>query len=143
VYALYGSYQMRLNERWGALAGLRAEYTDMDINQITGGVEASNNYINYIPVVRHLQGTDNANMRFAYARRIRRPNANDLNPYVTYRDEFNVSSGNPNLKPTKTDSFEVGYETKFGAWKPICAATTAATPTPSSTTATSSRRTCC
>jgi outer membrane cobalamin receptor len=33
---------------------------------------------------------------------------------VTYRDEFNVSSGNPNLKPTKTDSFEVGYETKFG-----------------------------
>jgi hypothetical protein len=49
VYALYGSYQMRLNERWGALAGLRAEYTDMDINQITGGVKASNNYINYIP----------------------------------------------------------------------------------------------
>jgi outer membrane receptor protein involved in Fe transport len=59
VYALYGSYQMRLNERWGALAGLRAEYTDMDINQITGGVKASNNYINYIPVcsppTRHRQ----------------------------------------------------------------------------------------
>ncbi|RZT10634.1 Outer membrane receptor proteins, mostly Fe transport [Duganella sp. CF402] len=115
VYALYGSYQMRLNERWGALAGLRAEYTDMDINQITGGVKASNNYINYIPsFFATYKATDTANIRFAYARRIRRPNANDLNPYVTYRDEFNVSSGNPNLKPTKTDSFEVGYETKFG-----------------------------
>lgn len=115
VMALYGSYQMRLNERWGALAGLRAEYTDMDINQITGGVKASNNYINYIPsFFATYKATDTANIRFAYARRIRRPNANDLNPYVTYRDEFNVSSGNPNLKPTKTDSFEVGYETKFG-----------------------------
>jgi outer membrane receptor protein involved in Fe transport len=115
VYALYGTYQMRLSERWGALAGLRAEYTDMDINQITGGVEAKNHYINYIPsAFATYKVSDNANMRFAYARRIRRPNANDLNPYVTYRDEFNVSSGNPDLKPTKTDSFEVGYETKIG-----------------------------
>ncbi|NVM77585.1 outer membrane receptor protein involved in Fe transport [Duganella sp. SG902] len=115
VYALYSTYQMRLNERWGALAGLRAEYTDMDIDQITGGVKANNNYINYIPsFFATYKATDTANIRFAYARRIRRPNANDLNPYVTYRDEFNVSSGNPNLKPTKTDSFEIGYETKFG-----------------------------
>jgi outer membrane receptor protein involved in Fe transport len=112
--ALYGSYQMRLNDRWGALAGLRAEYTDMDINQITGNVEAKNNYINYIPsFFATYKATETANIRFAYARRIRRPNASDLNPYVTYRDEFNVSSGNPNLKPTKTDSFEVGYETKM------------------------------
>lgn len=114
VLALYGSYQLRLNENWGALAGLRAEYTDMDIEQITGGVEAKNHYINYIPsLFATYKASDTANLRFAYARRIRRPNANDLNPYVSYRDEFNVSSGNPNLKPTKTDSFEVGYETKL------------------------------
>jgi outer membrane receptor protein involved in Fe transport len=114
VYALYGTYQMRLNERWGALAGLRAEYTDMDINQITGNTQAKNHYINYIPSAYATYKVSNdANMRFAYARRIRRPNANDLNPYVMYRDEFNVSSGNPDLKPTKTDSFEIGYETRF------------------------------
>lgn len=115
VYALYGTYQLRLNERWGALAGLRAEYTDMDINQITGGVQANNHYINYIPsAYATYKVSSDANMRFSYARRLRRPNANDLNPYVTYRDEFNVSSGNPDLKPTKTDSFEIGYETRFG-----------------------------
>jgi len=114
VLALYASYQMKLSERWGALAGLRSEYTDMDIHQITGNVEAKNNYINYIPsFFATYKATDTANIRFAYARRIRRPNAADLNPYVTYRDEFNVSSGNPNLKPTKTDSFEVGYETRM------------------------------
>ncbi|CAN7304641.1 TonB-dependent receptor [Pseudoduganella sp. LjRoot289] len=114
--ALYGSYQMRLNERWGALAGLRAEYTDMDIEQVTSGTEARNSYVNAIPsFFATYKASDTANLRFSYAHRIRRPLANDLNPYVVYRDELNVSSGNPMLKPTKTDSFELGYETRFGA----------------------------
>ncbi|MQA18693.1 TonB-dependent receptor domain-containing protein [Rugamonas rivuli] len=113
VVALYGSYQLKLNDRWGVLGGLRTEYTDMDIHQITSGTEAKNSYTNFIPsLFATYKATEDANMRFSYARRIRRPNANDLNPYVVYRDEFNVSSGNPMLKPTKTDSFEVGYETK-------------------------------
>ena len=115
VLALYGTYQMRLSERWGLLGGVRTEHTDMDIHQITGGITAKNSYINFIPsMFATYKVSDDANMRFAYARRLRRPQANDLNPYVTYRDEFNVSAGNPDLKPTKTDSFEVGYETKFG-----------------------------
>nr|WP_315393505.1 outer membrane beta-barrel family protein [uncultured Duganella sp.] len=113
VMALYASYQMRLSENWGALAGLRTEYTDMDLRQITGGTEDKNSYVNYIPsLFATYKVNDTANMRFAYARRIRRPGANDLNPYQIYRDEFNVSAGNPQLMPTKTDSFEVGYETK-------------------------------
>ncbi len=112
--ALYGSYQMRLTERWGALAGLRAEYTDLNVRQITSGVEASNNYVNYIPsLFATYKVSDESNLRFSYAHRIRRPNAGDLNPYVVYRDEFNVSAGNPKLKPTQTDSFEIGYETKI------------------------------
>ena len=35
--ALYGTYQMRLSDNWGLLGGLRTEYTDMDIHQITSG----------------------------------------------------------------------------------------------------------
>jgi outer membrane receptor protein involved in Fe transport len=113
VYAVYGNYQMRLNERWGVLAGLRAEYTDMDVEQLTSQVEAKNQYLNFMPsAFATYKVSDTANLRFAYSRRIRRPQANDLNPYVLYRDELNVTSGNPNLKPTKTDSIEVGYETK-------------------------------
>ncbi|MEM8515861.1 TonB-dependent receptor [Janthinobacterium sp. CAN_S7] len=112
--ALYGSYQMRLSERWGALAGLRAEYTDLHVRQITGGIEASNNYVNYIPsLFATYKVSDESNVRFSYAHRLRRPSAGDLNPYVVYRDEFNVSTGNPKLKPTQTDAFEIGYETKL------------------------------
>jgi outer membrane receptor protein involved in Fe transport len=114
VLALYGTYQMRLSDNWGLLGGLRTEHTDMDIHQITSGITANNSYINFIPsLFATYKVSDDANMRFAYARRLRRPQAGDLNPYVTYRDEFNVSSGNPALQPTKTDSFEVGYETKI------------------------------
>jgi outer membrane receptor protein involved in Fe transport len=113
VAALYGSYQMKLNDRWGVLAGLRAEYTDLDIHQFTGNVEAKNNYLNWMPsAFATYKVNDDTNLRFSYAHRLRRPNANDLNPYVIYRDEFNVTSGNPKLKPTQTDSFEVGYETR-------------------------------
>lgn len=114
VTALYGSYQLRLNEQWGALAGLRAEHTSLDLNQVTGGIRAKNNYINYIPsFFATYKVSDDANLRFSYAHRLRRPNAGDLNPFVVYRDEFNVSSGNPHLKPTQTDSFEIGYETRM------------------------------
>ena len=114
--ALYGSCQLRLNERWGVLAGLRAEYTGIDIAQLTSALEASNHYLNTIPsFFITYKATEQANLRLSYARRIRRPGANDLNPFVVYRDEFNVSSGNPGLKPTETDSFELGLETRVGA----------------------------
>ncbi|MGW8390467.1 TonB-dependent receptor domain-containing protein [Pseudoduganella sp. HUAS MS19] len=114
IYAAYGSYQMRLNEQWGLMAGLRAEHTEMEIDQLTSQVSAGNSYTNLIPsFFATYKMSENSQMRFAYAHRLRRPNAQDLNPFVVYRDELNVSSGNPKLKPAQTDSFEVGYETRL------------------------------
>jgi outer membrane receptor protein involved in Fe transport len=105
---------MRLNEQWGLMAGLRAEHTEMEIEQITSQVAAGNSYTNLIPsFFATYKMSENSQMRFAYAHRLRRPNAQDLNPFVVYRDELNVSSGNPKLKPAQTDSFELGYETRL------------------------------
>ena len=107
--ALYSSYQWQVNPRWGALVGLRAEYTHVDL------ATASNTYLNWIPsAFATYKLNDTANLRFAYARRIRRPSAGDLNPFIVYKDELNESAGNPHLKPVLTDSFEIGYETKAG-----------------------------
>jgi outer membrane receptor protein involved in Fe transport len=114
--ALYGSYQFRISENWSALAGLRTEFTKMDFSQLNGQPDASNRYVNYIPsLFVTYRVSDNTNIRLSYAHRIRRPGAGDLNPFVVYRDEFNVSSGNPNLKPTNSDSLELGYESRMGA----------------------------
>ena len=113
--ALYASYQFRLNENWSMLGGLRTEFTKMDFSQLNGAPDASNRYVNYIPsLFATYRVSDNTNIRLSYAHRIRRPGAGDLNPFVVYRDEFNVSSGNPNLKPTNSDSLELGYETRVG-----------------------------
>ena len=113
--ALYGSYQMRINDAWSAVAGLRTELTRMNFSQMNGQPDVGKRYVNAIPslfVTYRLSA--NTNLRFSYARRIRRPGAGDLNPFVVYRDEFNVSSGNPNLKPSNTDAFELGYESRLG-----------------------------
>ena len=111
--ALYGSYQMRLDQNWGVLGGLRVEQTTMDIHQ--GGANTKVDYLNYVPsFFVSYKASDKTNIRLAYAHRIRRPNPQDLNPNIVYRDEFNVSSGNPNLKPSETDSLELGFDTSFG-----------------------------
>ena len=113
--ALYGSYELRLNEDWGVQAGMRAEYTNVEIAQRTAAIDADNHYVNYIPslFVRH-KATEDTTVRLSYSHRIRRPGANDLNPFVAYIDELNLSSGNPGLKPTESDSVELGIETRFG-----------------------------
>jgi outer membrane receptor protein involved in Fe transport len=113
--ALYGSYQWKVSERWGALVGLRTEYTHMDLDQITTGTSVTNSYMNWIPsAFATYKLNDTTNLRFAYAHRIRRATGQQLNPFVVYQDELNESSGNPKLKPVQTDSFEIGYETKAG-----------------------------
>jgi outer membrane receptor protein involved in Fe transport len=113
--ALYGSYQWKLSERWGALVGLRTEYTHLDLDQATTALNASNSYLNWIPsAFATYKLGEKSNLRFAYSHRLRRANANQLNPFVVYVDELNESSGNPMLKPVQTDSFEIGYETKAG-----------------------------
>lgn len=115
IAALYGSYQWKLSERWGAQLGLRAEYTDMQLEQATSRIQATNDYLNWVPsAFATYKLGERTNLRFAYSHRIRRPSAAELNPFVVYRDELNESSGNPYLKPVKTDSFEIGYETKAG-----------------------------
>jgi outer membrane receptor protein involved in Fe transport len=113
--ALYGSYQWKLSERWGALVGLRTEYTHLDLDQVTTALNATNSYLNWIPsAFATYKLGEKSNLRFAYAHRLRRASANQLNPFVVYVDELNESSGNPMLKPVQTDSFEIGYETKAG-----------------------------
>lgn len=113
--ALYGTWQMRLGEKWGVLGGLRTEYTDLDMDQVTTGIKAGNHYLEAIPsAFLTYDLSDTTALRLSYAHRIRRPGASDLNPFVIYRDELNVSSGNPDLQPSASDSLELGIETKLG-----------------------------
>jgi len=109
VHALYGTYERPFG-RFGAQFGLRLEYATLDLNQITQGIRASNDYFRAYPTL-HLQYelTESQTLRASYSRRVQRPEPGQLNPFVIYVDPDNRSSGNPGLLPQVTDSYEFSW----------------------------------
>ncbi|NEX91750.1 TonB-dependent receptor [Caulobacter sp. 17J65-9] len=114
VQAAYATYERPLGPVT-ALVGLRLEQVDIDMNQVTTGVTATNDYSGVYPSL-HLAYdlTDSQQLTASYSKRVQRPQAQDLNPYVVYVDPFNLRSGNPNLKPQETDSYELGWQYRSG-----------------------------
>jgi outer membrane receptor protein involved in Fe transport len=49
-------------------------------------------------------------LKASYARRIGRPDAGQLLPFLQREDTLNVFSGNPALRPEYTNAYEVGYQ---------------------------------
>lgn len=114
VQSLYGTYERPFGDLT-VQAGLRLEQVDVDTNQVTSGIVASNDYFRAYPSL-HLgyELDDNNTIRASYSHRVRRPRPEDLNPYRIYIDPFNYREGNPNLEPQETHSWELGWEYRKG-----------------------------
>ncbi|MDG2522429.1 TonB-dependent receptor [Caulobacter segnis] len=115
VHAGYVTYERPIGDLT-VLAGLRAEQTLIDINQITSNVQVENDYFRLYPSL-HLSHKlpGDQQVTASYSRRIQRPSARDLNPYRVYVDPLNYREGNPFLEPQVTDSFEVAYQRRKGS----------------------------
>jgi outer membrane receptor protein involved in Fe transport len=50
----------------------------------------------------------------SYSRRVDRPQPGQLSPLITYGDPQNLFSGNPELRPQETDSYELAYDARKG-----------------------------
>jgi outer membrane receptor protein involved in Fe transport len=118
VLAAYKTWEYRFDERWSVKTGLRAERTQLGIHQITSGIEATNAYTNSMPsaLASYKLDRDTA-LRVAWSHRVQRPNPNDLNPYVVLQSPTDRISGNPRLKPSQSDSYELGYATTWAGVK--------------------------
>lgn len=91
--------------------GLRYEFdkvkTDMSGSE-TVNIEKS--YSDLFPNARlKYKFSDNMDLNLSYGRSINRPSFNDLNPTVHYIDEYNYTTGNPNLKPRLTDRINLQF----------------------------------
>jgi TonB-dependent receptor len=75
----------------------------------TTPVSGDNLYANVLPSVNlQYAFTPNTNLRAGYGRGIARPNFADLPPYIVESDvDQQVSVGNPGLKPTTADNFDL------------------------------------
>lgn len=111
VHALYATWEKPFSEKLSAQFGLRLEQANIDLDQVTTNIQSSNDYFRAYPTM-HVSYTigEGETLRGSYSRRIQRPGPQDLNPFLTYQDNLNYRSGNPDLLPQETDSFEVMWQ---------------------------------
>ena len=106
AYAIFGS---KLN-KFSYQVGIRGEVTDIQTELRQTKESNPRNYANMFPSA-HLTYSisDDNSYQLGYSRRVRRPTYNDLSPFVTLSDNRNFFSGNPNLNPEFTNSFDLGH----------------------------------
>lgn len=106
VYGIFGNKQGRFSYQFG----LRAELTDIETELVEADSVNARRYANLFPSAHLTYDLPNDNaMQVSYSRRVRRPRYNELSPFVTFSDERNFWSGNPDLNPEFTDAYELGH----------------------------------
>lgn len=109
ILAAYGIWGNKTN-KWSYQAGLRAEHTDVETILVKTNERNPRKYTNLFPSAHLTYNISSENaFQLSYSRRVRRPVYNDLSPYVTFSDQRNFFSGNPDLNPEFTDAFELGH----------------------------------
>jgi hypothetical protein len=106
-------------QRWSIKAGVRMENTNMHGHQPgnTAIVDSlfKRSYTDFFPVVHLSHKADSAGYHvftISYSTRIRRPNYQQLNPFIFYSDRYSYSTGNPALKPQYMNGIELQYDCK-------------------------------
>ena len=109
VNAAYFQYGQKFNNI-SLLAGLRYEYTSIEIEQQTSTTVDARSYGNLFPTINlGYEFKDGENITIGYNRRIRRPRGRNLNPFPSRSSEANIYTGNVGLNPVITDAVDVGY----------------------------------
>lgn len=125
VHAWYATYERPFGEKLRAQFGLRLEQVDTVAQSLTdlppdSPVEdfeprQTNDYFRAYPTLNlGYDIDDNRTIRAGYSRRIQRPQPFDVNPFPSFIDEQTFRTGNPNLDPEVTDSFEGAFQYRKG-----------------------------
>ncbi len=112
ILAAYMSYSIDslFQKNISLKTGLRAEYTNGNGQIPVQNYTLRKEYIDFFPslfLTRHLKNNNSIN--FSYSRRINRPDYNSFNPTIFYLTDFTSQVGSPDLNPSYTHAFELGY----------------------------------
>ncbi len=114
VLGVYGTASYE-KDKWGLKLGVRFEDTDVATLLRTTNERNDQRYNNFFPSgFTSYKVNDDLSLQAGYSKRIFRPRLWDLNPFFNIRNNFNISTGNPNLQPEFTDSFEITSIYKLG-----------------------------
>ncbi|MDB5135980.1 MAG: TonB-dependent receptor [Mucilaginibacter sp.] len=102
---------LKLDTRFGKTnlsLNLRGEQTNSHAQSINAPNPVTTNYFDLFPSVQLTRNLNKNNqLTLSYARNINRPSYQDLNPFVSYIDQFYYSTGNPFLKPAYINTYSV------------------------------------
>ena len=115
VHAVYATIGGKI-DKITFTAGLRAEQAYTTSKLLEPNPETfENDYFKLYPsVYAGYAFTDQTTVQASYSRRIERPRAWALNPFVDQGDPFNLRSGNPFLLPELINSFELNVQQQMG-----------------------------
>jgi outer membrane receptor protein involved in Fe transport len=109
IHSFYGLYANGYKD-FKYQIGLRLEEALTTSTLVTTNQAYDNNYFSFFPSFYLSQKFAETNeLQLNYSRRINRPNLRMLNPFIDYSDPYNLSQGNPYLKPEYINSFQLSY----------------------------------
>jgi len=109
VHAVYTQFGSKIN-KFSYLFGLRYENSDIEINQFTQSIFDTKKYGNFFPsAFLTYELGDFENISLSYSKRISRPRSRFINPFSSLSSNINLFRGNPDLDPSLTDAYDIGY----------------------------------
>jgi outer membrane receptor for ferrienterochelin and colicin len=109
VFGGYVSGQFSLGKDYTLIAGTRLEWTVMGGDFEVVDNPFQNDYLNLLPNFTLSRKVGDYNqIKVSYNQRIQRPSQRNVNPFVEYNDERDISYGNPYLAPELMHQVEIG-----------------------------------
>jgi outer membrane cobalamin receptor len=111
LYATYTSRAFGLDFK----AGLRTEYTNQFLNQVTTSQKYDVNRFDFFPTGSISKDFGKGRqMQAAYSRRVNRPEVWNMNPFPGPSNLYEMRIGNPGLRPEFIDSYDMSYQHTAG-----------------------------
>ena len=113
VNSAYTQLGTKIN-KFNILGGLRMEASDIGVELVNTNELSNKEYVDWFPsLFLGYEFSEKEQLTISYSRRLRRPRSRFINPFPSRSSNTNLFQGNPNLDPTYTNAFDLGYLRKW------------------------------
>ena len=113
IHALYSQYGNKYG-KFSALLGLRMEITNINVKVSGTDLDSDKKYTELFPTLNlAYELKENETLTLGYNRRVRRPRSWFINPFPSRASDNNIFQGNPDLDPSYSNGFDLGYLKKW------------------------------
>ena len=86
------------------------EASDIGVDLLNANELSNKKYVDWFPsLFLGYEFTEKEQLTISYSRRLRRPRSRFINPFPSRSSNTNLFQGNPDLDPTYTNAFDLGY----------------------------------